>query len=198
MSEINFPAFLIFAIVTTFTPGPNNISSASSGVLYGYRRTLPYIAGIVSGFFGVMLASALLSQSIRAVLPKAEGYLRIAGAIYILWLAYHSLKSSYQFEAEGIEPRGFRAGVLLQALNPKALVYGLTMYSSFLLPLANRPFELALSAAFFAVLTFVAVSVWSLTGAAIRRYMRTEAVQQAVNTILAVLLVYTAYEISGL
>jgi cysteine/O-acetylserine efflux protein len=145
-----------------------------------------------------MLASALLSQSIRTVLPRAEGYLRIAGALYILWLAYHSLKSSYQFDSEGMEAKGFRAGILLQALNPKALVYGLTMYSSFLLPLAGKPFELVLSAIFFAMLTFVAVSVWSLTGAAIRRYMRNETVQRLVNTILALLLVYTAYEISGL
>ena len=47
-----------FVIVTTFTPGPNNISSAAMGVAYGYRRTIPYLFGIASGFFLVMLAAA--------------------------------------------------------------------------------------------------------------------------------------------
>ena len=51
-----------FVFVTTFTPGPNNISSASMGMRYGYRKTVAYLLGISSGFFVVMLACALLSN----------------------------------------------------------------------------------------------------------------------------------------
>ena len=198
MSEINLPAFLAFAVIATFTPGPNNISSASSGVLYGYRRTLPYIAGILSGFLGVMLTSGLLSQTLSRNFPSIEAPLRIVGALYILWLAYHSLRASYNFEMAEAPPSGYWIGFFLQAFNPKGLIFGLTVYSTFLAPILNDWGLLLLSGLFLTTLAFLATSLWALSGAAIRRYMGAKKVQQMVNTILALLLVYTAYEISGL
>jgi cysteine/O-acetylserine efflux protein len=73
-----------FVIVTTFTPGPNNISSASMGVLYGYKKTFNYLAGISAGFFVVMIACAYLSSTLLNIIPLAERYLRWLGAGYDL------------------------------------------------------------------------------------------------------------------
>jgi len=198
VSDVNIPAFLAFAIIAIFTPGPNNISSASSGVLFGYRQTLPYIFGIMSGFLGVMLTSGLLSQTLNRNFPRIEGALRIIGALYILWLAYHSFRASYDFDMQEKPPSGFWSGFFLQAFNPKGMIFGLTVYSTFLAPILTDWGLLLFSALILTLLAFMATSLWALSGAAIREYMRKESVQRAVNTILALLLVYTAYEISGL
>ena len=50
MSHSLLIAFVLFATVMFFTPGPNNIMLLSSGLTYGFRRTIPHIVGIVIGF----------------------------------------------------------------------------------------------------------------------------------------------------
>ena len=77
-----------FVMITTFTPGPNNISSASMGVLYGYRDTMKYLAGILVGFFFIMLLCAYVSSTMLKFMPSIEPVLRITGSLYILWLSF--------------------------------------------------------------------------------------------------------------
>lgn len=196
--DIDWIALISFAFITTFTPGPNNISSASMGILYGYRRTLPYLAGIVAGFFLMMLLSGLVSSTLLRVFPAFESVLRLIGAAYILWLAYHTLRASYAFDEEEQSELGFWSGFLLQLLNPKVIVYGLTLFSSFLAPILTYPLLLLIASAGLAAVGFCAISTWTLFGAAIRTYLDRPRVKQVLNTILALLLVYTAIELSGL
>ena len=92
--NIEIIPLMSFVVVTTFTPGPNNISSASMGVTYGYKKTFSYLMGISSGFFVVMMACAYLSGALLNLLPSAERYLRWVGACYILWLAISILHSN--------------------------------------------------------------------------------------------------------
>jgi cysteine/O-acetylserine efflux protein len=198
MMDINFFAFLPFVLITTFTPGPNNISSASMGVLYGYRDTLKYMLGIVAGFFLVMLLCGWTSTVLLRVLPSFETALRFIGAGYILWLAFETLKTSYTFQESNQSPMGFGRGLLLQVLNLKAIVYGLTLYSTFLVPITDSLVLLVLSATFLATLAFCSVSIWALFGSAIRTVLRQPRIRQSVNLVLSLLLVYTAIELSGL
>ena len=198
MMDINFFAFLPFVLITTFTPGPNNISSASMGVLYGYRDTLKYMLGIVTGFFLVMLLCGWTSTVLLKVLPSFETALRFIGAGYILWLAFETLKTSYTFQESNQSPMGFGRGLLLQVLNLKAIVYGLTLYSTFLVPITDNSALLVLSATFLATLAFCSVSAWALFGSAIRTVLHQPRIRQSVNLVLSLLLVYTAIELSGL
>jgi cysteine/O-acetylserine efflux protein len=186
-----------FVIVTTFTPGPNNISSASMGVIYGYKHTLSYLFGIAFGFFLVMLACAYLSSALLNIIPALEEYLRIVGACYILWLAIVTLRTSYSFDKSDSTPKAFIKGFILQFLNPKVAIYGLTLYSTFLSPVSDRLDYLSLSAVAFAATAFIATSTWALFGAAIRNYLQNMHFRKIVNLLLSLLLIYTAIEISG-
>ena len=197
--NIDFIAFLSFALVTTFTPGPNNITSASMGILYGYKKTWNYLLGIVAGFFLIMLLCGLVSPALLGILPSFETVLRIIGAGYILWLAYHTLRASYTFQTHDDQARmGYGNGFLLQLLNPKVIVYGMTLYSTFLAPISGRPLLLGLSALFLAAVAFCATSTWALFGSAIKTYLRRPGIRQAVNILLSLLLVWTAVELSGI
>ena len=191
-------ALISFVAVTTYTPGPNNISAASMGVLYGYKRTLPYMLGMVSGFFMMLTLTGLVSGFLLEKIPAFEVILRIAGALYILWLAWHTLQATYAFdEEEETKPLSFIQGFLLQVLNVKVIVYGLTLYGTFLADKIPSLPALALSALIFSGVGFTSVSLWTLFGAVIRRYLNRPKVRRTVNIILALLLVYTAVDISG-
>jgi cysteine/O-acetylserine efflux protein len=189
---------LSFIIVTTYTPGPNNISAASMGVLYGYKRTLPYLLGMFSGSFLMLIFSGLVSGFLLEKIPAFEGILRIAGAIYILWLAWHTLQASYTFdEGQSQKPLGYWQGFFLQVLNVKVIVYGLTLYSTFLANKISSLPMLILSAVGLAIVGFSAVNLWTLFGAVIRKYLNQPKVRRIVNIALALLLVYTAVDLSG-
>ncbi|NMB62356.1 MAG: LysE family transporter [Chloroflexi bacterium] len=194
---LNWAGMLPFVLITTFTPGPNNITSASMGMLYGYRKSLPFLMGIVSGFFMVMLLSGTLSQTLVELLPSFEIILRVVGAMYIGWLAYETLRSSYDFELIDQPPLTFWRGFLMQLLNVKAIFYGMTLYSSFLRPLSGRMDWLLLSAVCLAGLGCCSVTIWTLFGTVIHRYLKKPALRKAVNVALTGLLLYTAIEISG-
>lgn len=187
-----------FVIATTFTPGPNNISSASMGAIYGYKKALNYLVGIASGFFLVMIACAYLSSVLLTLIPFAERYLRWIGACYILWLAIGTLRSSYSFSESDRVAKAFTKGFILQLFNPKVAVYGLTLYSTFLAPIASRLDYLLLSALIFAFTAFVATSTWALFGAVIQRKLKNSTLKEIVNTSLSILLIYTAIELAGI
>ena len=115
--------FITFFLSTTLSPGPNNISSASSGTLHGIRKTIPFILGISVGFFAYMLISGWLSGLVLETVPQLEKYMRIIGGAYILWLAYKTLRASYRIEADDKPPLRFIDGLLLQFVNPKVLFF---------------------------------------------------------------------------
>lgn len=196
--QIELIPLISFAIITTFTPGPNNISSASMGVMLGYSKTLNYLFGIASGFFFVMIACAYLSSALLTLIPLAERYLRWVGAAYIFWLAIGNLQSNYSFSESDVTPHAFSKGFALQLINPKVAVYGLTLYSTFLAAISDQPTHLTLFAVIFALTAFVATSTWALCGAAIKNKLKSDRFQKTVNVILSALLIYTAIDLSNL
>lgn len=195
--EIEFVPLASFVLATTFSPGPNNISSASIGILCGFRDTFRYLVGIMVGFFIVMLLCGWVSSALLQLLPTLESPLRLIGAAYILWLAFHTLKASYGFSEDEQKLLGFNNGLLLQLLNPKVIIYGLALYTTFLSTIVVRPLFLLISALVLASVGFCAVSTWTIFGTAIRTHLKQQWVGQVMNTVLFLLLVYTAAELSG-
>ena len=196
--NIELIPLISFVIVTTFTPGPNNISSASMGVMHGYRGTFNYLAGIASGFFFVMIACAYLSSALLTAIPVAERYLRWVGAAYIIWLAMSILHSDYSISESNPAAKAFTKGFILQLFNPKVAIYGLTLYSTFLAPISTRLGYLSLSAIAFALTAFVATSTWALFGVVIKRKLQNNLFRKIANASLSILLIYTAVELSGI
>lgn len=194
----NLATLIPFVLITSFTPGPANISSASMGVLYGYKKSLTYLGGLLCGFFFVMLVSGLVSTTLLAIFPSFENVLRIIGAGYILYLAYSILKASYTFEDRDIKPFGFINGLMLQLVNPKGVIYGLTLFSAFLAPIAGSLGLIVLAGIMLTTVAFSAVSTWTLFGTAIRTYLHQPRIKTTVNIILALLLVYTAVDLVGI
>src|ERR1700749_3484632 len=80
-------AFVVFAAVMFFTPGPNNIMVLSSGLTYGFRRTVPHIAGLTVGFAFMVGAVRLGVGTVFLAYPILQAILKYAGAAYLIYLA---------------------------------------------------------------------------------------------------------------
>ncbi|NCC88756.1 MAG: LysE family translocator [Spirochaetia bacterium] len=190
--EIDLFSTFLFAFITTFTPGPNTISSHAMGMNYGYRRSLPYFAGIATGFFSIMVLSALFATLLQQLMPSVVPLLTILGSLYILYLAYHVFFASYLLSQRAVKALGYSNGLLLQLLNPKVIILGLTVYSTFLKEMDRSPIPIILSALVFTLMSFTALTTWALFGLGIARLLKTERTRRIVNAILSLLLVYTA------
>lgn len=196
---MEFLTLASFVIVSTFTPGPANIAGASMGIIYGYKKALRYITGLIIGFFFWMIICAYMSSVLLIIMPSFEKIFRIAGACYILWLAFTLLKSDYAFKSSKESYEGaFKKAILLQLVNPKLIIFGLTIYSTFLVSIKHNPVMLAVSAIILSCVGFCAVSTWTIFGAVIKKHLNNKILKRIINLSLSALLVYTAIEISGL
>ena len=191
--EIDYLPLISYVCITTFTPGPNNITSASLGTLYGYRKSLPFILGVGWGFFLILLMASGISSALLRTFPALEPALRMVGGIYILWLAWKIFRATYSAENENQRPvLGFWKATFLQLLNPKGVIYALTLYATFLSPLAGHYDLILFSGILLGGVAILSCSLWALFGAGLHHFLNNPRLQRGVNTLLALLLVYTA------
>lgn len=189
---INVLTTISYAIISIFTPGPSNISTASMAMVYGYKRTIQYQLGLSIGFFCVMLLSGWFSTTLLTNLPFIEPILRYAGAGYILYLAISILKASYSVSKQPPEPLKLRDGIALQLLNPKLIIFTLTLFSGFLISAVSNKFMVLLFSVAFAALSFCSTSLWALFGTMIQTYLRNSPYKTAINLLLSLSLIYIA------
>ena len=188
-------AVLSYALVSIFTPGPNNITSSSLGMRVGYPRTLCFIAGVVTGFFCIMVTSGLLTELLVSAYGQIALFLKVVGISYLLWLAYTILRPVQGVHASKEVGARYRDGLLLQIVNPKVILFGLTMYATLLAPLTRNWLAVLLSAALLAVLSFCSTSLWALLGASIQRFIANPKVRFAYSLTLVGLLLYAAWSL---
>lgn len=187
-----------YILISSFTPGPSNISSASMAVLHGYKNTLRYQAGLAAGVFVLMLLSGLLSTTLVHIFPAFEPVMRYIGAGYILYLAFGILKASYTFTEQDVKPLGFLHGFMLQILNPKLFVYAFTLFSAFLATTTGNMTFLILIAVALAAVSLCATTLWGLSGTAIKTHLHRPGLNRIINISLSLLLVFTAISLMGI
>lgn len=182
--------FLIYCFVTAYTPGANNLLSMSNAARLGFRKSFRFNLGITMGFLIVMSVCTVFSSVLYSVLPKIKIFMQIAGAAYMLCLAWKVWKTSSDFEAENGKESGFPEGMILQFMNPKIYIYAITAMSLYILPVFHSAAALI---GFTLILTAIGASgsyVWALFGSAFCRFFARHT--KAVNLIMALLLVYCA------
>ncbi len=188
-------AFLLFVVVTTFTPGPNNITSLTFCLSQGYLKTIPYMLGIICGLFVVQLslAMALFTISSSSV-AEVVGWMKYVGAAYILYLAFKTFRLNVTFGEESpVVHSNFFDGFIFQAVNPKVYFFSVTFLTTFINYEHATYAKLALLAIALCGLTFVAVSLWGLVGALIKRIFSNSLYTRIFGALMSLSLLYTAY-----
>ena len=199
MESIDFVSLIPFVFITTFTPGPNNIACTSMAINFGLKKSMSFLYGIFFGFVSILLLTGFFSNIILKTIPELEPIMRWIGAAYILYLAYSILKADYSFQQNNqqMQPLSFSHGFLLQFLNPKGIIYALTLYSAFLYSIIDIPRFIVLFAFILSSIGFLSLLLWASFGTLISRFLYQDKVRKKLNLLLALLLAYTAVKLTG-
>ena len=179
-----------FTLATVLTPGPNNIMMLSSGLNFGYKRTLPHMMGVAFGFAFMVVCVGMGINIIFEAYPFVYDIMKVIGFIYILWMAWQIANSSVDIkEDKNNKPFTFIQIVLFQWINPKAWIMAITAISSF--TVANHDmFTQVLVIAFIYLLSgFISTNTWTLGGVFLKKLLKNKKAVKIFNISMALLLV---------
>lgn len=189
MQALGYITTIVFVLIVACSPGAHTIQCGMMGIHWGYRKSLPFMLGSATGFFGVILLSAFVAALLDSFLPEVVMFVPIAAAAYIFYLAWQIRMSRYALGDDWPARRpGYANGLVLQLRNPKVIVLGLVLYTTFLGELPLTVSSCLLSALCCTAISFSAGSIWVLFGKDISEHLKNKGRRNVVNTILALLL----------
>lgn len=186
----SWTGFLTYAFITGFTPGPNNIICLSNGSRFGFRASLPFNFGVISGFAVIMTLCTIFCSLLTDLIPKIELPMKILGAAYMLFLAWKVFKSKPELE-EGAARMGYLTGVALQFINVKLYLYCIVSLQVYIIPFYadNTPALLGFGL-ILTLIGFASNMSWLAFGNFFKLLFSKYA--KVTNTVMALLLVYCA------
>ncbi|MCG8539083.1 MAG: LysE family transporter [Clostridia bacterium] len=186
--------FLSYAFVVTFTPGPNNIMSMANANRFGFKKNFKFILGVFTGFFIILLLSSYFNLILFNILPKIRGFMGLLGAGYMTYLAIKIMKSNKEVSSEDNRQLvSFFTGMAIQFVNPKGILYGITVMSTFIIPYYKSNVSLFLFSIFLASLAFVSTLCWAAFGIIFQRFL--SKYRRYFNILMGLLLIYSAISI---
>ena len=193
MIDINlFFALISFYFVMYVTPGPNNAMVLTSGIKFGFLKTIPHMSGITIGHILQIIVVCLGLGKIFQMFPEIQDFLKIICALYLLYLGYKIIGSFSKIKDDGSRPLKFYEASLFQLVNPKAWTIS-TMVASGFLPKDER---LIISISFISITALIicplSISVWAAFGSGIRNLVKNNKKKASVEYFLAILLLITA------
>jgi threonine/homoserine/homoserine lactone efflux protein len=184
-------ALIGFSFVSSVTPGPNNILLWASGAEFGFRRTIRHVVGTALGIGSMALAVAAGLGVLIATIPEIELAMKVAGSVYLLYLAYQIAGARALERADVARPLGLVQAAAFQVINPKAWIFALGAITTFrpaALPVAVGSILVACTMAIVVVPT---AALWAAGGSALNRLIAGERSHRIVSLGLAALLTAT-------
>lgn len=196
MSQQLVIAYILFAAAAAFTPGPNNVMLMTSGLNYGFQRSLAHLAGVTIGYSVMLGLVGLGLGAVFTAYPILQTILKYVGAVYLTWLAYviaTSKPADAQSAAEG-RPMTFTGAALFQLVNVKGWVIAVGSVSAYA-AIASYPWNMILLAAIVCVITLGSSLTWLLFGTALQSLVKSPRAIRIFNITMAVLLLASLYPV---
>ena len=193
MIDLNlFIGLVTFYFVMYVTPGPNNAMVLTSGVKFGFSKTIPHMSGITIGHVCQTVVVCLGLGKIFQIFPNIQNALKIICGLYLLYLGYKIIGSFSKIKEDDSRPLKFYEASLFQLVNPKAWTIS-TMVASGFLP---KDEKLIISILFISITALIicplSISVWAAFGTGIRNLVKNNKKKAIVEYFLAILLLITA------
>lgn len=186
----------ITACITVWSPGPNNIMLLSTASKYGIKKNLKFMLGIWTGSLTLMILCGIFCKALASIVPGIQPIMKYVGAVYLLYLAYLTFRRLPPGEGETEKVPSYYMGIFLQLVNVKIIIYGLTMFSSFILPYVQQPALLLLFAVYLMILGAIGNLIWAFAGNMLKRFYDKH--YKLMNLIMSLLLVWCALRVVGL
>ena len=160
----------LFWFVTAFTPGPNNIVASYSGFNFGIKKTIPHILGVTLGFTALIISLIIGLINIFKVYPNIQEVLKYLGTLFLLYLAFKISFSSSDNSSNSENPVKFIETFLFQFLNPKGVIVGIIVVSTYIQVdenYINYSLQVIILALLFSI---TSITSWTLVGRFLRKF----------------------------
>ncbi|MBQ6835239.1 MAG: LysE family transporter [Lachnospiraceae bacterium] len=191
----NFIAMTVTACISVWSPGPNNIMLLSTASRYGVKKNLPFMAGIWTGAMFVMSMCGLLGQTLSAAVPGLQPVMKYIATGYLLYLAWQTYKRTPPSSGADRELPTYVTGVLLQLVNVKMIIYGLSIFASYVIPYVQSRPLIVIYAFYLMCIGAIGNLIWAFAGNVLKKVY--EEHYKIMNLVMALLLVWCALRILG-
>ena len=186
-------ALIVFLFPLAYSPGPGNMFFAANGARFGFGATVPANIGY---HIATWIMTAAIGFGIVAAMdqfPQLFVILKIAGSLYVLWIAWKLFKAGVLEGDQEAQPASFPDGVILMLLNPKAYMIIALMFTQFLAQTdMGQGLAVLLITTVFTLNNLVAFSIWALIGDKIAGFFRTPESAQKLNMMFGAILALVA------
>jgi threonine/homoserine/homoserine lactone efflux protein len=191
MTTAQLIAVWTFALIGSFTPGPNNTIAMVTGVHHGWRAALPHVFGVPSGFATMLLAGLAGMAAVVTASAAAMLVIKAAGIAYLLWLAWGLFRSSSLADAKAVKPFTFWQAAAFQYANPKAWMLSVAITSTYASAGTFAQRAVHIVVAFFVAAT-ASLLVWAWAGGALSAWLKQGRRLIWFNRVMALSLAATA------
>ena len=179
----------LFWIVAAYTPGPNNVIASYSGFNFGIKKTLPHILGVAFGFTFLIFLLTIGLVNVFKIFPIIQVSLKYLGSIFLVYLAYKIYFSKIDSEKKNENPVKFIETFLFQFLNPKGVLIGIIIVSTYVEHGENY-LKYATQVIFFAFLVSLSsITFWTFVGKYLRKFATNEKFIKYFNCVMSLLLI---------
>ncbi|MDG1990498.1 MAG: LysE family translocator [Dehalococcoidia bacterium] len=180
----------LFVFVASVTPGPNNTMLLASGVNFGYKQTLPHLAGISAGHFILLMAVGNGLEAVFNIYPVTYQAMKIIGVSYLMYLAVKIIRSNTleSDQTKQARPLSFIGGAAFQWVNPKAWMMSIGFFSTYMPEESSMTF-VTLSCLMFSLINFPTISLWAGLGTKMVHYLQNIRLRTMFNWMMALLLI---------
>ena len=189
MDSSTLISFATFAIVSAFTPGPNNVMLAASGANFGFCRTLPHILGILAGFCSLVVAAGLGLATLFKMVPWLYDVLKVISVLFLLYLAWKIGSGGRSITKDKDKPLSFAQAASFQLVNPKAITVIISSVTAYTSTAENVGAEVTVLLVVFTTVTICATCTWAVFGSAIAQLLTSQTRLRQFNITMAFLLV---------
>lgn len=191
-------ALAAFALVSSITPGPNNLMLMASGANFGFRRSIPHMLGIAIGFSLMVAMVGIGLSQVFDSLPASHLILKTLSVTYLLYLAYKIATASspakeLSTSESKAKPFTFIQAALFQWVNPKAWTMALTATAVYAPSQSVQ--AIAVVTGVFGLINLPCVSVWAVLGLQLKRFLTSPIRLRAFNYSMAALLIASLYPV---
>ena len=183
-----FLSMALFWIVAAYTPGPNNVIASYSGFNFGIKKTLPHIFGVTFGFTSLIFLLTIGLVNIFKIYPIIQISLKYLGSIFLIYLAYKICFSKINEEKKNENPVTFFETFIFQFLNPKGVLIGIIIVSTYV-EYGNNYMNYAIQVILFAFLVSLSsITFWTFVGKYLRKFATNEKFIKYFNYVMSGLL----------
>ena len=178
----------LFWFVTAYTPGPNNVVASYSGFNFGIKKTIPHILGVTLGFTSLVIFLSIGLINVFKLFPIIQTILKYLGSLFLIYLAYKISFSKPSKDNKNENPISFLDTFIFQFLNPKGVLIGIIIVSTYV-EYGENYLNYATQVVLFAfIVSLSSITFWTFVGKYLRKFATNEKFIKYFNYVMSVLL----------